>query len=313
MKLYEVTQPIKSKYLSDEAKQFVLRHCQPYLNAVGYDLDAYSMLRGISRDALGRMEDTHIESLYMAPGSYANRKPKDSPKEIHELANELFVKKFGVPFRNGVFVTGATHNAKYYGNVVQVIPVGDFKFCWSNQVHDFYTVSEEARSEEDAMNETRRLINTEYQNTNLKQAIISHHEIMLYCEKVLINFSSGVGSHFIVREGGYHLGDGDVSLTVASEDTYKSITPKEADEYCNRLVHEKYSDWILPTAQDMKRITFAMRNIPGYTINPRDVFICKGEYTNKPDTTYFKVDSGSVLLASPDKKYMVVPIRRTTV
>lgn len=313
MKLYEVTQQIKSRLLSDDAKQFVLRHCQPYLNAVGNDLDTYAMFRGVSKEALGRMEDTHIESLYLTPGSYAKRKPKDSPLEIHELANKLFTEKFGVPFRNGVFVTGATRNAKYYGTVTQVIPIGEFNFCWSPMVQDFYTVSEEARSEEDAMDETRRLISTEYQNTNLKQAILSHHEIMLYCEKVLINFTNGLDSHFVVREGGYHIGNGDVSMSVASDDTYKVMKPKDADEYCNKLVHARYSDWVLPTAQEMKIITFAMRNIPGYTVNHAGTFVCKGKYTNKRDSTYYELNTGSVFEAHPDIEYLVVPIRRTTV
>ena len=313
MILSEITQKLKCKYLSDEAKDFVLRHCQPYLNAVGYDLDTYAVFRGVSRGSLGRMEDTHIESLYMTPGSYDKRKPKDSPQVIHDLANKLFVKKFGVPFRNGVFVTGATRNAKYYGNVVQVIPIGDFKFCWSPQVQDFYTVTEESRFEQEAVAETRRLISTEYKNTDLKKAILSHHEIMLYCEKVLINFTSGVGSHFVIREGGYHIGNGDTSISVASEDTYKIMNPTEANEYCNRLVHENYSDWVLPTTREMKTMIFAMRNEPGFSFNHAGAFICKGKQHSGPESEFYEVNAGSVLPVNPTSDYMVVPIRRTMV
>ena len=313
MILSEITKQIKSNLLSDEAKQFVLRHCQPYLNEVGYDLDKYAMFRGVSKRALGRMEDTHIDSLYMSPGSYSYRKPKDTPETVHHTVNEMFINKFGVPFRNGVFATGATRNAKYYGGVTQIIPIGDFKFCWSPQVQDFFSVIEENGTEQEAISEARRLIYNEYRNTNLKQAILSHHEIMLYCDKVLINFSSDVGSHFVVREGGYHIGNGDVSISVASDDTYKLMSPKEADLYCNKLVHARYSDWVLPTAQEMKIITFAMRNIPGYIIDKDEQFICKGWDTKSHDTEYYSLLRGSSYAAELDIKYVVIPIRRTTV
>jgi hypothetical protein len=313
MILTEITKPIKSNFLSDEAKQFVSRHCQPYLNAVDYDLDKYAMFRGVSRQALGRMEETHIESLYMSPGCYAYRKPKDTPESFHNTVNKMFVKKFGIPFRNGVFATGATRNAKYYGHVTQIIPVGDFRFCWSPQVQDFYSLTEDNATEQEAVGEARRLITTDYSDKNLKQAILSHHEIMLYCEKVLINFTSGIGSHFVVREGGYHIGNGDVSISVAGDDTYKIMSPEEADIYCNKLVHARYSDWILPTLQDMKMITTAMRNIPGYTIDTSSNFICKGRNAESHDTKYYSLIRGGSDIANSTEKYVVIPIRRTMV
>lgn len=313
MKLFEVTQQIKSKYLSDEAKQFVLRHCQPYLREVGYDLDTYSLFRGISSKALGRMEDTHIDYLYMSPGSYSARKPSDTPLHIHDHANKMFTQHFGVPFRNGIFVTGNARMAKAYGGVAQIIPIGDFKYCWSPQIHDFIQVIPDVDTDMNSqLSEIDQLVANEYSTTNLKQAILSHHEIMIYCSKVLVNFTSGMSKHYIVREGGLHIGDGDVSISVASKEKWRMLIPKEADIYCNMLVNDGYSDWTIPTVRDAKMIIKYVYNNAEYKIDDEAELICKGISANSSDTAYHAVYRK---MFEPDMntKYLTIPIRRSKV
>jgi len=80
------------------------------------------------------------KSLILKSGRLENRRPSDTPYEIHDLLNIFFKKKFGWPVRNGVFATSDSGEVEIndYGNVHYFFPEDRFKFCWSPEIRDLY-------------------------------------------------------------------------------------------------------------------------------------------------------------------------------
>ena len=71
-----------------------------------------------------------------------DRRPKDVSKLLHKLSDMYFKTKFGIAYRsNSFFCTGNKSFASDYGSVCLIFPIGDFNFCWSPAVHDFYSPS----------------------------------------------------------------------------------------------------------------------------------------------------------------------------
>ena len=68
-----------------------------------------------------------------------NRRPGDTPQEIHDHINKEFKRTFGWPARSGVFATGSFKEAKSYGAGCLFFPIGKFNFVWSPNIPDFFT------------------------------------------------------------------------------------------------------------------------------------------------------------------------------
>jgi len=68
-----------------------------------------------------------------------DRRPLTSSPDLHNTLNKMFVKKFGWPVRNGVFCYSRS-TFLGYGDVYIFIPAGNFKFVWSPEVSDLFTV-----------------------------------------------------------------------------------------------------------------------------------------------------------------------------
>lgn len=72
----------------------------------------------------------------------SGRTPKDTPKLVHDKANEIFIKLLGYPFRDGVMATGNKNEAGSYNIPSQkasvFIPVNGFEMCYSPLVADFF-------------------------------------------------------------------------------------------------------------------------------------------------------------------------------
>lgn len=67
-----------------------------------------------------------------------NRKPKDTPGDIHDFINEIFQEiGFEVNRKNSLFFTGNQAEARKYGNVYVAFPTDDFKYLWSPKIRDF--------------------------------------------------------------------------------------------------------------------------------------------------------------------------------
>jgi len=68
-----------------------------------------------------------------------NRKPLDTPLDVHKEFDKIFKKHFGWQCRSeGLLVSGDKQVAGSYGRPFQIFPIGKFRFVWSKQVHDLY-------------------------------------------------------------------------------------------------------------------------------------------------------------------------------
>jgi len=163
----------------------IKRDCQPYLQQVGNDAfgyGGYPMYRGINTKSVYKRKIGKFHKLnarLSGKGNFKPRKPKNTGRDLHNTINDFFMNKFGIPFRDGVFASGVANDASFYGVVYQMFPIGDFKFAWSDKIHDLY--SDIGYIEKDQ----RNLLET-YQTTDLKSAISSGHEIMLWVDSYYV-------------------------------------------------------------------------------------------------------------------------------
>lgn len=182
----------ENSFLPNNVVAYLREHCQPYMQAVNDDLSKF-LYRGVSNNAISNAKRTEIDNVYITTGYYPNRIPTDTSASSHKLANDFFQKKFGVPFRNGIFTTGSLNDARYYGHeVVIIIPIGNFKFCWSKNTLDMVGILPGDGSIDDKA--FLEKLDQTYQITNLPKAISSKHEVMLYCNECLM-ITIGQKSH----------------------------------------------------------------------------------------------------------------------
>lgn len=176
------TSKITADWLTDKEKLILEQKCKPFLEAVNYDLDKHRLYRGSRRRDL----DTIIPGtrMFVGPGVIENRMPKSIPGSIHKRLNELFVKKFGIPFRNGAFATGDYNQATDYGTVYTFFPIGDFKYCWAPYQRDLFHYIDERDGK--FTDEQLSQIVDSYLTTNLKDAITEEVEIMFYCQNSIL-------------------------------------------------------------------------------------------------------------------------------
>ena len=68
-----------------------------------------------------------------------DRLPRDIPLPIHKRLNELFMKKFRWPVRNGIFCTKLAGMTYQYGRPYCIVGIGNkWKYCWSTEIMDLY-------------------------------------------------------------------------------------------------------------------------------------------------------------------------------
>ena len=73
-----------------------------------------------------------------------NRKPKDTPIEIHDLMDDWFYKKFGIRFRsNSFFGSFEESTVTLYGKPFIIFPIGKYSAISSPVVNDVYSEIEE--------------------------------------------------------------------------------------------------------------------------------------------------------------------------
>jgi hypothetical protein len=68
-----------------------------------------------------------------------NRKPRDTPEELHKLVDEWFYKKFKLKLRsNSIFSTFSYRIVGVYGVPYCVFPIGDYTIISSEEIKDLY-------------------------------------------------------------------------------------------------------------------------------------------------------------------------------
>lgn len=115
-----------------------------------------------------------------------DRRPRNFDDGFHARADAWFEKKFGIRYRSqAVFITSAHFTARGYGatpdHVARIIPLGEYKFCWSPKRIDllFFERNNEGLDIEQYLDESQ------YQDSDLELAHSTKHEVMLYCEQYI--------------------------------------------------------------------------------------------------------------------------------
>lgn len=160
----------------------------------------YLLYRGVS-------SSKYHSKKYDIKETKRDRKPSDTPLNIHNTFNEMLKKKFGWYGRSEhvLFCFGIYEYAESYGKVFNVFPFDGYKYIWSPKVKDFFQDLNELISfntgkfvafkdkmeqyynkNEEQMKIILNNYIKEYQSTNLKRAIQMNNEIMLYTKKALI-------------------------------------------------------------------------------------------------------------------------------
>lgn len=160
--------------------QLIQQDCQPFIQQAQGKI----MFRGLPS----------TDGFIKKRARLDDRRPKDTGQERHDEFNKYFLKHFGENFRNGVFVSGDSKIAEYYGNIYSIFPIGEFKFLWSPSVIDlgeqfkgkstniFKNIIQSLLYSDDKVN-SHFLEKADYRTTDLAQAIQSGHEIMLFTKE----------------------------------------------------------------------------------------------------------------------------------
>lgn len=183
--LFEDETPLQSPNNLNQLKQFLSTHCQPYL--VQFKDCNKPLLRGMKPAIDMFVVTTPI-----------NRTPTNTPIKFHTVADDWFNVEFGHRYRsNAVFCTGDKQIANCYGEPYWIFPIGEFKVCWSPDVHDLYHTIRDRFSfgsvpkqrqpslEPDEKDLFKLLTEKRYIEGLLKSAINSNCEVMVACEKYL--------------------------------------------------------------------------------------------------------------------------------
>ena len=169
-----------NQYLKEEDNpmQLIEKDCQPFLKAIGGDINKFSIFRGIKK----------TKKEFFKKKVRKDRKPSDMFKLGHDILNDLFQKKFKIKCRSEcLFVTGDPKFAKGYGKVYTIYPIGNFKFYWNPKIEDLFADAPKESfdfkvGEEKLIKIFEPIVNG-YQTTNLKKAIKSKNEIMIDCNE----------------------------------------------------------------------------------------------------------------------------------
>ena len=114
----------------DEIIQILLKDCKPFLKE--FNMFHNPIYRGSNKDMAG---ETH----FMKVTSRRKRIPKDTPKWLHNLMDEMFFKHHGWKARSeGIFVTHSRSIAGNYGWQVLFFPKGKYQYLWNPDVEDLY-------------------------------------------------------------------------------------------------------------------------------------------------------------------------------
>ena len=178
------------QYLSEQevksAADLIEAMCKPFLDAVNGNGFLY---RGVKGLAQAEPHETSEGFEYAIKTVRQDRKPLDLDPVTHNVVGSVFKERFKWnPRTEGVFAFGEEVNLpdlKAYGEPCVIFPVGEIKYVWSKYVEDLY--SDMLGSMEDSREETVRqwIINSEYRDTGLDDAVARSNEIMIKCDKYL--------------------------------------------------------------------------------------------------------------------------------
>lgn len=173
----------------DQLARLIEKDCGPFLKESGR---RGLLFRGVQdtspENAAGEVDDPINEGkkiLYWKKAVRKDRRPKDTPEEIHNAIDEWFENKFGFKARSQtMFVFGQNikrHTLSQYGKGCIVFPIGPIKYAWSNRIYDLYAKFNGAEEMEDIRTMIDALERAAYTDDQLSAAVKLDKEIMMEC------------------------------------------------------------------------------------------------------------------------------------
>ena len=177
-----------NKYLKEsfvdevEAKriiELIEKNCQPFLKQLNSNNFKNDQLLYSGRDDGVEFSKKKIRK---------DRKPRDTPLDIHNWIDNWFYEKFKIRARsNTVFCTGDSISADGYNdNKYTIFPIGKFEIIWSDSIKDLYNTALMRKGLDYWKEDFLPHKSKSYKKGNLQSAIKSWHEIMLHCKEYYI-------------------------------------------------------------------------------------------------------------------------------
>lgn len=153
------------------AVKAIVKDCQPFLRKFGGDRLLYRGSRSISHGPQVEFSKRKVR---------ADRRPMNTAEDVHRQMDDWFEKRFDVRARSStLFATGNFREAKGYGTVYAVFPIGEFRHFWSEKIEDLYV----DLREKDEHDVAGFLDAAGYTTGNLPAALESGHEVMVECKE----------------------------------------------------------------------------------------------------------------------------------
>lgn len=183
--------------LDEEKLVQLLKPCKPFIND-WKKTNSFGCLYSGRRGATKKWFEKKVRK---------DRKPLSTPVEIHNIIDKRFQEAFGIKARSQtVFCVSDINTAKEYGVPYYIFPKGKYEIIWSNTIDDLYTnLTEWIAFHEPELKDMPVLerlnkdfeshkkyfdylknkfpVKKLYQKGNLKQALKTGYEIMLYCNE----------------------------------------------------------------------------------------------------------------------------------
>lgn len=142
-----------------------------------------TIYRGFREDSL----PNNTNLLVFSKTVRKHRKPLDSSKNQHEMFNKIikFLEKTANR-SNSAFTSGDYSVASEYGRVYNVIPIGEFNYTWSNELHDWHndlSLYDEGEYIEDQNEEHNEKINKameQYIKTKINKKVNHFNKLLNY-------------------------------------------------------------------------------------------------------------------------------------
>ena len=132
MKFEQYIKESKDKDKLFNAIKAIHKNCQPYLLQWLYAFKG-SLLKPLYRGSNNKGD------IFTSKTRQGDRKPLNTPPEIQKGIDDYFEKKYGHRYRSSsYFTTGLGSEARDYGKVYMIFPVGRFNYIYNPNVIDLY-------------------------------------------------------------------------------------------------------------------------------------------------------------------------------
>ena len=182
MRYYELNERNMAAHVYDteEIVEVLLRDCQPFLNEIDGNVQKHVLYRGIP--------NVPAEGFGKKDARLNDRVPKNTKSNMHDIINQFLNTHFEHPFRNGVYATGNSDHASYFGDTVSgtdvmtrpyaIFPIGNFDYLWNTRLDDMYNLLVTLAPTH--VPEAMEKLLPSYKTDDLKKAIQSNVEIMIW-------------------------------------------------------------------------------------------------------------------------------------